>query len=103
MVDLLLLNATNLPWRPIFPYAFVQVSAVARRHGLSVKAVDLLDVPRDRWSTFLAAHLTAAQPRMVGLHIRQGDSVFVDDYYASPNGPATTRKYFPIDDNLALV
>ena len=102
-VDLLLINATNLPWRPIFPYAFVQVSAVARRHGLSVKTVDMLGVPRDRWSTFLAAHLAAARPRMVGLHIRQGDSVFVDDYYASPNGPPTTRDYFPIDDNVALV
>lgn len=63
----------------------------------------MLDVPRDRWSTFLAAHLAAAQPRMIGLHIRQGDSVFIDDYYASPNGPPTTRSYFPIDDNLALV
>lgn len=63
----------------------------------------MLDVPRDRWSAFLAAHLAAAQPRMVGLHIRQGDSVFIDDYYASPNGPPTTRNYFPIDDNHALV
>lgn len=103
MVDLLLLNTTNLPWRPIFPYAFVQVSAVARRHGLTVKTVDLLDIPRDRWRSFLSAQLTANQPRMVGLHIRQGDSVFLDDYYASPNGPPTTRDYFPIDDNLALV
>ncbi len=103
MVDLLLLNATNLPWRPIFPYAFVQVSAVARRHGLSVKTLDLLDIPRDRWRTFLINHVEAARPRMVGLHIRQGDSVFIDDYYASPNGPPTTRNYFPIDDNVELV
>jgi hypothetical protein len=103
VVDLLMLNATNLPWRPIFPYAFVQVSAVARRHRLSVKTVDLLDIPRDRWRSFLSAHLTAAQPRMIGLHIRQCDSVFIDDYYASPNGPPTTRNYFPVDDNLALV
>jgi hypothetical protein len=102
VVDLLLINATNLPWRPIFPYAFVQVSAVARRHGLDVKVLDLLDVPRDRWRTLLASHLEATQPRMVGLHIRQGDSVFIEDYYASPNGAQTTRSYFPIDDNIAL-
>lgn len=103
MADLLLLNATNLPWRPIFPYAFVQVSAVARRHGLSVEVLDLLDVPKDRWRAFLAAHVARSQPRMVGMHIRQGDSVFIDDYYASPNGPQTTRDYFPIDDNQLLV
>lgn len=103
MTDLLLLNATNLPWRPIFPYAFVQVSAVARRHGLSVEVVDLLDVPKDRWRSLLSSHVSRSQPRMVGMHIRQGDSVFIDDYYASPNGPSTTRSYFPIDDNKFLV
>lgn len=101
--DLLLLNATNLPWRPIFPYAFVQVAAVARRAGLTVASIDLLDIPRERWRSFLAPHLAAHQPRMVGLHIRQGDSVFLDDYYASPAGPQTTRTYFPIDENRHLV
>src|SRR4051812_44534215 len=103
MADLLLFNATNLPWRPIFPYAFVQVSAIARRHGLTVKVVDLLDVPRDRWRVFLKSHIDQHQPRMIGLHVRQGDSVFLDDYAASPNGPDTRRRYFPIDDNRALV
>lgn len=103
MTDLLLLNATNLPWRPIFPYAFVQVSAVARRHGLTVEVLDLLDVPRDRVRDFLRSHIAATRPRMVGLHIRQGDSVFIEDYFASPAGPDTRRSYFPIDDNRQLV
>ncbi|MGE0397481.1 MAG: radical SAM protein [Kofleriaceae bacterium] len=103
MTDLLLLNATNLPWRPIFPYAFVQVSAVARRHGLSVETIDLLDIPRARLPEFLRSHLEASRPRMVGLHVRQGDSVFIEDYFASPNGPQTARSYFPIDDNQHLV
>ena len=98
--DLLLLNATNLPWRPIFPYAFVQVSAIARRNGLRVRTLDLLDVPRDRWRPLLRSHIDDARPRMIGLHIRQGDSVFLDDYYA-PTAP--TRNYFPIDDNRDLV
>ncbi len=101
--DLLLLNATNLPWRPIFPYAFVQVSALARRAGLRVKTLDLLGVPRDRWESFLGSYVAQHQPRAIGLHIRQGDSVFLDDYYAPAQGPQTTRNYFPIDDNKALV
>lgn len=101
--DLLLLNATNLPWRPIFPYAFVQVSAVARQHGLRVQVLDLLDIPREHWRRFLASRIAAVQPRAIGLHIRQGDSVFHDDYYAPASAPPTTRSYFPIDDNRELV
>ena len=101
--DLLLLNATNLPWRPIFPYAFIQVSAVARRNGLAVRTIDLLDIPRDRWRTFLRRHIEEAAPRMIGLHIRQGDSVFLDDYYVPAGSPLSTRDYFPIDDNQELV
>lgn len=103
MSDLLLLNATNLPWRPIFPYAFVQVSALGRRAGLDVRVLDLLNVPRERWQPLLASVIEKQRPRMIGLHIRQGDSVFLDDYYAPPSGPATLRNYFPVDDNRALV
>jgi hypothetical protein len=103
MTDLLLLNATNLPWRPIFPYAFVQVSAIARRNGLRVKVMDMLNVPRERWESMLGAMVADHKPRMIGLHIRQGDSVFLDDYYTPGQGPKTTRNYFPIDDNQALV
>lgn len=103
MTDLLLLNATNLPWRPIFPYAFVQVSALGRRAGLDVRALDLLNVPRDRWQPMLASVIEQARPRMVGLHIRQGDSVFLDDYYAPTSGPRTLRNYFPIEDYREIV
>lgn len=103
MSDLLLLNATNLPWRPIFPYAFVQVSALGRRAGLDVRVLDLLGVPKERWRPLLASVIAEQRPRMVGLHIRQGDSVFLDDYYAPASGPRTLRNYFPVDDNRALV
>ena len=101
--DFLLLNCTNLPWRPIFPYAFVQVSALARRAGVSVEVLDLLGVPRDRWAPTLQRVLERGRPRLVGLHIRQGDSVFLDDYYAPPGGPSQVKNYFPIDDNRHLV
>jgi hypothetical protein len=102
-VDLLLLNATNLPWRPIFPYAFVQVSALARRAGLRVQVLDLLNVPRDRWQAMLSSVIDHAKPRMVGLHIRQGDSVFLDDYYVPNAAQGTMRNYFPVEDNRELV
>lgn len=101
--DLLLLNTTNLPWRPIFPYAFIQVSALGRKSGLEVSVLDLLNVPRDRWRPMLTALIDSVQPRMVGLHIRQGDSVFLDDYYLPNPTPATVRNYFPVEDNRELV
>ena len=43
--DLLLLNASNLPTTPIFPYAFVQVTALARRFGLRVARFDFVGLP----------------------------------------------------------
>jgi hypothetical protein len=53
--DLLLLNASNLPTVPIFPYAFVQVSAIARRFGLNVARFDFLNAHRmPRWQSLLA-------------------------------------------------
>ena len=48
-VDFLLLNASNYQKRPIFPYAFVQLSAIARRHNISVKRLDLINTEKDRW------------------------------------------------------
>jgi len=38
-VDLLLLNASNLPDKAVYPYAFVQVSALARHFGLTVASI----------------------------------------------------------------
>lgn len=100
-IDLLLLNCSNLPWRPIFPYAFVQVSAIARREGRVVRVLDLLDVPRDRVPAYLASVLEQTRPRLIGLHIRQGDSVFLDDYFAPASG--RPRSYFPVEDGRVLV
>lgn len=45
-VDLLLLSASNYPALPIYPYAFVQVSALAARHGLTTARLDLLHTPK---------------------------------------------------------
>jgi hypothetical protein len=61
-VDLLLLNCTNLPWRPIYPYAFVQVGALARKARLGVRTVDLLQIPRDRWSISSSQSLRRVNP-----------------------------------------
>lgn len=78
--DLLLLNASNYPRVPLYPYAFVQVSEVARRHGLRVASVDLLGVPEQALRPKLADLVALHRPRAIGLHLRQLDSLFIEDY-----------------------
>jgi hypothetical protein len=100
--DLLLLNASNLPTVPIFPYAFVQVSAIARRFGLNVARFDFLGAPKPRWQSLLADLIRTHRPRMVGLHLRQRDSVVGADYLPPPDGDPSTY-YLPVDETRDLV
>jgi hypothetical protein len=102
-VDLLLLNTSNLPWRPIYPYAFVQVSAVARRHGLRVERLDMLQVPD--WRAELRTRIERGRPRAIGIHVRQCDTVDVSDYHAQPGAPrpAHFASYFPVEDTRRLI
>jgi hypothetical protein len=46
-IDLLLLNCSNLPFIPVFPYAFVQLGALARRRGLKIKTLDLVKLSEE--------------------------------------------------------
>jgi hypothetical protein len=100
--DLLLLNASNFPGNVIFPYAFVQVSAVARRYGVRVKRFDFLGLDPGRVRPVLAELLERHQPRMVGLHLRQADSVVESDYAPPPTGNPG-KYYLPVDDTKALI
>jgi hypothetical protein len=100
--DLLLLNASNLPTVPIFPYAFVQVSAIARRFGLKVARFDFLNAPMGRWQSLLAELINRHRPRMVGVHLRQRDSVVASDYLPPPERAPSTY-YLPVDETRDLV
>jgi len=101
-VDLLLLNASNLPTAPVFPYAFVQVSAVARRFGIKVARFDFVGIPKPRWRLLLAALLKRHRPRMVGLHLRQADSVVATDYVPPPEGNPADY-YLPVQETRELL
>ena len=37
MTELLLINASNFPGQPIYPYGLVQVRALAKQRGLSAR------------------------------------------------------------------
>ncbi len=99
VTDLLLVNASNYPALPVYPYAFIQVSAIAARHGLTVSRLDLLGHDRADWPRLIGAAVARSRPRSVGLHLRQADSLFVWDYVerAAGGAPAPGR-YFPVED-----
>lgn len=104
--DLLLLNCSNLPWRPIFPYAFVQVSEVARRFGLKVTRLEMLEVDPRLWEPMLRRAIEEHQPRMVGIHLRQGDTLVHSDYdhvSLRKGPPPSTAGYFPVADTKKLI
>ena len=101
-VDLLLLNASNYPPKAVYPYAFVQVSAVARRFGLSVARFDFVGIDRQDIPARLAKLLAQHKPRMIGLHLRQADTVVESDYRLPPEGKPSSY-YLPVEDTRDLV
>ena len=48
MCDLLLLNASNFAGHIVYPYAFVQIFALARINDLTVERFDFLNTPSSR-------------------------------------------------------
>ena len=85
--DLLLLNFSNYPDLPIFPYAFAQLTALARRRGLRVARSDFLHVPAARRDDDLRRLIDTYRPAVVGITVRQCDSLMVDSY-RHPGGPS---------------
>lgn len=105
-VDLLLLSASNYPALPIYPYAFVQVSAVAARHGLTAARLDLLRTPKPEWRPVLSTVLERTDPRLIGIHLRQLDSIFIWNYADAdlPGAPAVRRNsYWPVHETEELI
>ncbi|MGW2540266.1 B12-binding domain-containing radical SAM protein [Kitasatospora sp. NPDC001574] len=105
-VDLLLLSASNYPALPIYPYAFVQVSAIAERHGLATARLDLLRTPKPEWRSVLAATLERTDPRLIGIHLRQLDSIFIWNYADAdlPGAPPVRRNsYWPMHETEELI
>lgn len=101
-LDFLFLNLSNLPGRPVFPYAFVQVSALARRAGLSVVRWDSLDLSLDDKLDCIEHLIRKHQPRAIGFTVRQADSVAADNYLAI-NQQAPKSPWFPVEETRAAI
>ena len=100
-LDILFINLSNWPGNPVYPYAFVQVSALARRAGLSVRRWDGLGLARDQQLRCIAELVRRHSPRAVALTIRQADSTEADEYLGTK--AEATQRWFPLEDIHAAI
>jgi radical SAM superfamily enzyme YgiQ (UPF0313 family) len=100
---MLMLNCSNLAWRPIYPYAFIQLSEVGRRHGLNIVTQDMLYV--GDWVERVTDLVSRLRPRAIGITLRQADTVDLSDYRAPDDQPTADRlgTYFPVEDSRRLI
>ena len=99
----LLLNASNMESFPIYPYAFIQVPAVARRAGVEVVCKDLLDIPEGDWTETLQQLIKAHTPEMILITLRNIDSHVIEDYARRESQDGDSRAYFPIEQTKVLI
>jgi hypothetical protein len=94
----LLLNASNMDAQPVYPYAFIQVPAVARQAGFEVICKDFLGIPQERWEQTLQALINQHDPAMVLITLRNIDSGTSGDYEGD-----RSKAYFPIKRTKELI
>lgn len=102
-VDILFLNLSNWPGRPVYPYAFVQVSALARQAGLSIVRWDGLGLNRQQQLECITKLVIDYQPRAVAFTIRQADSTISDDYISADGTSNVPNPWFPVEDTHAAI
>lgn len=100
-LDILLINLTNWPGNPVYPYAFVQVSALARQAGLSIRRWDGLGLNREQQLHCISDLVKQHQPIAVGFTIRQADSTEADEYLGTK--VENTPRWFPMEDTHAAI
>jgi hypothetical protein len=78
---MLLLNASNHPLRLAYPYAFVQVSEVARRFGIEIDRQDLFGTSAASREHTLRRLIEQSRPDLIGITLRNTDSLLSADYF----------------------
>lgn len=99
----LLLNAANMESFPVFPYAFVQVPAVARQANIEVVCQDLLGIPATEWPGTIKCLQEQHQPSMFLITLRNTDSMTYAEYQSNGHGKSTRKAYFPIERTKMLI
>ena len=65
---------------PVYPYAFIQVTAVARRANIEVVCQDLLAVAQEEWAQTIRGLHERHKPAMILITLRNTDSMVCQDY-----------------------
>jgi hypothetical protein len=99
----LLLNASNMESFPVYPYAFIQVPAVARRAGVEVVCKDLLGSPQSDWPETVQRLIEAHAPEMILITLRNVDSHVIEDYARREHQEGASRAYFPVERTKSLI
>ena len=102
-IDLLLMNCSNTPFNPVFPYAFIQVGALAGMRGLKVKTLDLSKLSEQQMPPAIDDYTSRFHPRMVGFTIRQLDSIIAghylpESYVGGSSSMASPLNFFPLEN-----
>jgi hypothetical protein len=99
----LLLNASNKKDFPVYPYAFIQVPAIARQAGIEVVCKDLLGIPHDTWTQVIRKMIERHSPSMILITLRNTDSLNAPDYEANGSKDGESSAYFPIERTKELI
>jgi hypothetical protein len=99
----LLLNASNMDAFPVYPYAFIQIPALARQVGIDVVCKDLLGIPQEKWKQTLQALIEQHDPVMILVTLQNTDSLVVQDYAPDGLKKGKGSTYFPIERTRELV
>ncbi len=99
----LLFNASNMDAYPVYPYAFIQVPAVARRAGIEVICKDLLGIPRESWGQTVRTMIERHNPAMILITLRNTDSLNAQDYERDGSREGGASAYFPVERTKELI
>lgn len=99
----ILLNASNMESYPVYPYAFIQVPAVARLYGVEVICQDLLGFHQDEWGKLLQNLISDHDPAMILITLRNTDSMVAADYDPESHNKSSRKAYFPIERTRELI
>lgn len=99
---LLLLNASNMEKFPIYPYAFIQVPAIARQSGIEVICKDMLGIPQEQWKLTIETLIKQHEPVMILITLRNTDSCDSPDYEKN-NSKENQSLYFPFERTRELI
>jgi len=99
----LLINASNLETFPVYPYAFIQIPAIAGQSDIEVICQDLLGIPQNKWAGTISGLIENHSPAMILVTLRNTDSLNAKDYERSNPKRGDRNAYFPIERTKDLI